>query len=157
MSSPLCVATGQTDVQHADVKLLTMASKNPAVVAAATLATIVLLAISGVAAGGAQAATHFPLSPMSQENALHKAQEYLRMESFSFQGLIKQLEYDQYSAEDAEYAASNVGADWNQEAAGKAKEYLKMESFSHGGLINQLEYDGFTPSQAEYGVAAAGL
>jgi hypothetical protein len=153
----LGVATGQTDVQHADVKLLTVAWKNPAVVAAATLATIVLLAISGVGAAGAQAATHFPLSPMSQENAVRKAQEYLRVESFSRQGLIKQLEYDHYSAEDAEFAVDSVAADWNQQAAGKAKEYLNMEGFSHEGLVTQLEYDGFTSSQAEYGVTAAGL
>lgn len=121
------------------------------------LATTALIAISGVAGAEAQAATHFPLSPMSQENALRKAQEYLRVDHFSHQGLIKQLEYDQYSAEDAEYAADNVAADWNQQAAGKAKEYLNMESFSHGGLVTQLEYDGFTSSQAEYGVGAAGL
>jgi hypothetical protein len=133
-----------------------------------------LLAISGVAASGAQAATNIgfdahalgigvrfepgsPLSPMSQENAARKAQEYLRTENFSAQGLIKQLEYDHFSADDAEYAVAAVTADWNQQAAGKAKQYLNMESFSHEGLVQQLEYDGFTPSQAEYGVAAVGL
>jgi hypothetical protein len=127
------------------------------------LATTALLAISGVAAGGAQASTSVrfeprqPLSPMSQENAVHKAQEYLRQDNFSHKGLVEQLEYDQFSADDAEYAVSSIPVDWNAQAAGKAKSYVKQDAFSHQGLVEQLEYDGFTESQAEYGVDAVGL
>ena len=121
------------------------------------LATITLLAISGVAAGGAQADTHLPLSPASQENAVRKAQDFLREDNFSHKGLVEQLEYDQFSADDAEYAVSSIPVDWNAQAAGKAKSYVKQDAFSHQGLVEQLEYDGFTASQAEYGVTAAGL
>ena len=121
------------------------------------LATITLLAISGVAAGAAQADTHLPLSPASQENAVRKAQDFLREDNFSHKGLVEQLEYDHFSADDAEYAVSSIPVDWNAQAAGKAKSFLKEDSFSHEGLVEQLEYDGFTASQAEYGVTAAGL
>jgi roadblock/LC7 domain-containing protein len=126
----------------------------------AALATAVLLAISGVVAGGAQAAPFnpaLPLSPASQQNALRSAKEYIAMGGYSHDGLIKQLEYEQFSEEDATYAADNVGADWNQQAAKSAKSYIAMSGYSHSGLVEQLEYEGFTSSQAEYGVAAAGL
>ena len=58
----------------------------------AALATAVLLAISGVVAGGAQAAPFdpaLPLSPASQQNAVQKAKDYLDYTAFSRQGLIK--------------------------------------------------------------------
>ena len=126
----------------------------------AALATAVLLAISGVVAGGAQAAPFdpaLPLSPASQQNAVQKAKDYLGYDAFSRQGLIKQLEYDHFSTEDAAFAVDSITVDWNEQAAKKAKNYLGYDAFSHDGLINQLEYDGFTPAQAEFGVAAAGL
>jgi hypothetical protein len=98
-----------------------------------------------------------PLSPASQQNALRAAKEYLDMTAYSHDGLIKQLEYEHYSAEDATYAADNVNADWNQQAAKAAKQYLDMTAYSHDSLVNQLEYEGYTATQAEYGVTAAGL
>jgi hypothetical protein len=132
------------------------------------LATTVLLAISGVAAGGAQAATfepglplspvgQLPLSPASQQNAVRKAQSYLEIAGFSRQGLIEQLEYDDFSTEDATFAVDSITVDWNGQAVKKAKSYLDISGFSRSGLIDQLVYDGFTPAQAAYGVANAGL
>jgi hypothetical protein len=131
----------------------------------AALATTVLLAISGVAAGGAQASPYEeplspvgqPLSPASQQNAVQKAKEYLDMSAFSRIGLIKQLEYEGFSAEDSTNAVDAIVVDWNQQAAKKAKEYLAMSAFSRSGLLQQLAYEGFTPAQAEYGVATTGL
>jgi hypothetical protein len=133
----------------------------------AAVAAAVLLAISGVAAGGAQAAPYepglplspvgqLPLSPMSQQNAIRKAESYLDYTSFSRQGLIAQLEYDDFSTEDATFAVDSITVDWNAQAVKKAKSYLDYTAFSHSGLIDQLEYDGFTPAQAAYGVAGAG-
>ena len=113
--------------------------------------------MSGVGVASAHADVRLPLSPASQENAVRKAQDYLRQDNFSHVGLVEQLEYDQFSPEDAEYAVSNISVDWNAQAAGKAKSYLQQDAFSHEGLIEQLEYDKFTPGQAAYGVAAAGL
>ena len=128
----------------------------------AALATTVLLAISGVAAGGAQAATFepaLPLSPASQQNAVRKAQQYLDYTAFSRQGLITQLvDAEHFSTDDATYAVDSLNVDWNEQAAKKAKQYLNYTAFSHDGLINQLiEAEKFTPSQAAYGVSAVGL
>lgn len=93
---------------------------------------------------------------IGQRNALASAKNYLSFTSFSYDGLIKQLEYEKFSHEDAVYAADNCGADWNEQAAEKAKAYLDMMSFSRDGLIEQLEYDGFTHDQAVYGAEQNG-
>lgn len=93
---------------------------------------------------------------LGQENALQKAYSYLAYTSFSYTGLIEQLEFEQFSHEDAAFAADNCGADWNEQAAKKAESYLEYTSFSRDGLIQQLEFEGFTKEQAEYGVAAVG-
>ena len=98
-----------------------------------------------------------PAAPtFGQTNALKKANEYLKVMAFSRSGLIKQLEYEGFSNSDAEYAAANCGANWNEQAAKKVKEYLNVMSFSREGLIKQLLYEGFTQAQAEYGVNAVG-
>ena len=75
---------------------------------------------------------------------------------FSYNGLIKQLEYDKYTTEQATYGANNCGAHWNEQAVKKAKSYLDIMSFSRDSLIRQLEYDGFTHEQAVYGAEANG-
>lgn len=94
---------------------------------------------------------------VSQRNALAKAKTYLRTMSFSYSGLIKQLEFDQFSNADAIYGADNCGADWNEQAAKKAKTYMNTMAFSRGGLIDQLKFDGFTTEQAKHGADAVGL
>jgi Host cell surface-exposed lipoprotein len=165
-------------VQHADVKLITRYWLPTAAATAVSIGLAApahaLLAISGVAAGGAQAATNIgldahvpgigvsfepPLSPASQQNAVRKAQDYLNYTAFSRQGLITQLvNEEQFSTDDATYAVDSLNVDWNKQAAKKAKDYLDYTAFSHDGLLNQLiEDEKFTPSQAEYGVAAVGL
>lgn len=94
---------------------------------------------------------------VSQQNAVRKAISYLNYSAFSHDGLVAQLEYDQFSHADAVYGADNSGADWNEQAAAKAKSYMSYSAFSRGSLIAQLEYDKFTQSQAEYGANAVGL
>ena len=94
---------------------------------------------------------------LSQQNALDAASTYLNISSFSYTGLIQQLEsYDQYSEEDATYAADHCGANWNEQAAKSAQSYLDISNFSRDGLIQQLKFVGFTDDQAEYGVSAVG-
>lgn len=88
----------------------------------------------------------------SKANALESAKSYLRSSEFSYEGLIDQLEYEQYSHEDAVYAADNCGADWNEQALKCAKSYLSFSSFSRQGLIEQLEYEKYTNEQAVYAV-----
>ncbi|MEW1821698.1 Ltp family lipoprotein [Arthrobacter sp. NPDC080031] len=105
----------------------------------------------------AEAAAKAAAGTVSQQNALRKAADYLGFSAFSRTGLIGQLEFEKYSAEDATWAVDRVKVDWNQQAAKKAKDYLGFTSFSHSGLADQLVFDGFTPEQAEYGVSQAGL
>jgi hypothetical protein len=81
---------------------------------------------------------------------------YLNYTSFSYNGLIRQLEYEGYTNKEATYGADNCGADWNYQATLKAEDYMDYSSFSRSGLITQLEYEGFTRQQAEYGAAAVG-
>ncbi len=95
----------------------------------------------------------------AQDNAIAKAKSYLGFSGFSKQGLIKQLEYDKFSAADATFAVEQIeataGVNWNEQAVKKAKSYLSFSSFSKDGLVNQLQYDGFTPDQAQYGANVA--
>lgn len=94
--------------------------------------------------------------PLGMQNALKKAKSYLDYSSFSYEGLIGQLEYEGYTHEQAVYGADNCGADWNEQAAKKAKSYLDYSAFSYEGLIKQLEYEKFTHEQAVYGVNNCG-
>jgi hypothetical protein len=98
-----------------------------------------------------------PTETVSQKNAVRKAKSYLGFAGFSHDGLVAQLEYEQFSHADAVYGADKSGADWNEQAAKKAKSYMDLSSFSRGGLIDQLLYEKFTQAQAEYGVDAVGL
>lgn len=91
-----------------------------------------------------------------QKNALKSAKQYLSFMGFSREGLIDQLEYEQYSREDAIYAVDNCGADWKQQAIKCAKDYLKTSAFSHDGLVEQLEYEKFTSEEAQYGADNCG-
>ena len=73
-------------------------------------------------------------------------------------GLIKQLEFEDFSRSEARWAVAHVRVSWYAEAVQAAKEYLRSGSFSRRGLIEQLESPygaGFTHSQAVYGVRKA--
>lgn len=96
-----------------------------------------------------------PQISSGQRNAVRSAQQYIDMTAFSRSGLIEQLEYEDFSTEDATYAVDSLNVDWNKQAALSAEQYLEMTSFSLSGLIEQLEYEGFTSAQAAYGANAA--
>ena len=98
-----------------------------------------------------------PEYTLEQEQAISKAESYLDYSSFSRTGLIDQLEFEGFSADDAEFAVDALDVNWNEQAAGKAADYLEYGSFSRSGLIDQLEFEGFTTDQAEYGVKAVGF
>ena len=99
-----------------------------------------------------------PATPatIGEENALQKANQYLRIMAFSYSGLIEQLEYEGYSHSEATYAADHCGADWNEQALEQAKDYLDSMAFSYSGLIEQLEYEGYTTAEATYAVDRCG-
>jgi hypothetical protein len=126
-------------------------------------ALVVTASVGAVALGWSPAASaenhigfgSIAASPMSEENAVRAAREYLSMTSFSHDGLIEQLVVgDGYSTADATLAVNSLTVDWNQQAVKAAREYLSMTSFSPQGLVEQLVVgDGYTQSQAEYGVS----
>ncbi len=91
-----------------------------------------------------------------QKNALSKAHDYLSFTAFSYSGLMKQLEYEGFTSEEAAYAVDNCGADWKNQAAQKALDYLSYSSFSHTGLVKQLEYEGFSAEEAAFAADSCG-
>ena len=93
----------------------------------------------------------------SQKNAGRSADRYLALEGFSRTGLIKQLEFEGYSPEDAAYGTDSQMVDWYAQSVRSAKKYLDIMPFSHSALVKQLEFEGYTPEQAENGVIANGL
>lgn len=93
--------------------------------------------------------------PREFQNAVRSANQYLNYTSFSRQGLVDQLLFENFSPDAAQYAVDNVDVDWNEQAAKKAQEYLDYTSFSRQGLVDQLLFEGFTAEQAEYGVSQA--
>jgi hypothetical protein len=106
---------------------------------------------------GVSFGAELPLSPMSQQNAVRAAEDYLEVSAFSRQGLIEQLEYSEFSTADATFAVDSITVDWNLQAAKAAQDYLEVSAFSRSALIDQLMYSGFTASEAAYGVSTTGL
>ena len=93
----------------------------------------------------------------SQEQAIASAVSYLDTMDFSKTGLIEQLQFEQFSAKDAQFAVDHIDVDWNVQAASAAQTYLETMAFSRGELIDQLEFEGYTTSQATHGVNTTGL
>lgn len=83
-------------------------------------------------------------------NAKKKAKDYIDLMAFSYNGLVKQLEFENFTHEEAVYGADNCGADWKEEAVEKAKNYLDMYGMSRQGLKDQLLFEEFTDEEAEY-------
>ena len=94
---------------------------------------------------------------VSQANAKRGAETYLDSMGFSRKGLIKQLEFEGYSKEDATYGVDSLNADWKEQAVRVGKQYLDSMAFSRKSLITQLEFDGFSKEEAEYGATQNGL
>lgn len=57
-----------------------------------------------------------PELSLSQQNAIDTARDYLDYTGFSRSGLIDQLEYEDYSTEDATFAVDYLDVDWNEQA-----------------------------------------
>jgi colicin import membrane protein len=98
-----------------------------------------------------------PSMSVSQESAVRKAEDYISMGGFSKTGLIKQLEFEQFSKEDSAFAVENIAVDWKEQAKIKAEAYMDMQGFSRSGLIDQLKFEGFTDEEANYGADQVGL
>ncbi|MEK8225850.1 Ltp family lipoprotein [Oerskovia sp. M15] len=118
-------------------------------------------AAAEAAAAEAAAAEAARIGTVAQQNAFRSAVSYLEYTAFSRTGLAGQLEFEDFSPADAEFAIARLeaegGVDWNVQAAASAAGYLDYTSFSRSGLVDQLIYEGFTAEQAEYGVSTTGL
>ena len=95
----------------------------------------------------------------SQQEAIETARKLLSEHPvfslhpyLSYSTLVKKLEREGYSHDDAVYAAANCGADWVDLARGCARNYLSYDSFSRQGLLEQLMWEGFTYEQAVQGI-----
>ena len=91
-----------------------------------------------------------------EKGALETALRYLSVSAFSPNGLVKQLQYEGFTMNEAVYAVNKCGADWNEQALKKAKTYLSVSAFSYRGLTEQLVYEEFHPTQANYAVENCG-
>lgn len=94
---------------------------------------------------------------VSQEykNALKSAQNYLDMSGFSKKSLEKQLEFEGFSEDSANYALDSVNVDWNEQALRSARVYYENMSMSKEEIFTQLSSDdgeGYTREQARYAV-----
>ncbi len=77
---------------------------------------------------------------------MRAAKNYLEYTAFSRKGLIEQLEYDDFSTEDATFAVDHITVDWNEEGSEVCEKLISTTQPSPvAGLIEQLEYYGFTP------------
>lgn len=88
---------------------------------------------------------------LGEKNAYRSASNYLNFTAFSYTGLVKQLEFEGFSHEEAIYGVEKCNANWNDQAEASAKNYLDFTAFSYTGLISQLEFEGFTHEEAVYG------
>lgn len=93
---------------------------------------------------------------LGEKNAALSAKQYIGFTAFSYEGLVKQLEFEGYSSEEAIYGADRCEADWFEQAVLKAEDYLAFTAFSYKGLITQLEFEGFTREQAVHGADSCG-
>lgn len=108
-------------------------------------------------AAASEAPKEAPKWSVSQQQAIRKAEQYIGMMAFAPPGLIRQLEFEGFTTEEATIAVENLDVDWSEQAAKKAKDYLKMQGFSRDALIQQLEFEGFTAEQAAHGADSVGL
>ncbi|EGO9268178.1 hypothetical protein DUC48_002682, partial [Enterococcus faecalis] len=88
--------------------------------------------------------------PLEYTNAKIKAEEYIKHSSFSKVSLYKQLQYEKFSDEAANFAVENISTNWNKQAVNKAKEYMESMNISKEKLKDQLLYKGFSNSEITY-------
>ena len=82
----------------------------------------------------------------SKYSAYVRAKQYLALEysAFSRQSLIDQLEFEGYNAEEAEYAADAVNADWTEQCLKRAELYRQYARVSDSDMKAYLKHDGFS-------------
>ena len=109
------------------------------------------------AAEAAPPADPFDSLTANQKAAFGKAESYLQLKGFSKAGLVDQLVFEGFAAEDAQPAVDILDVDWNAEAAKSAASYVSLTDFSYQGLVDQLIFEKYTPEEAAFGAASTGL
>ena len=98
-----------------------------------------------------------------EKKALEKACSYIDNyledhNGYSHEELVKKLQRNGFSAEEARFAADNCGANWNEQAAYQAGVYLVIyPNSTKDRIIDLLLYEGFTYAQALVGAQANGF
>jgi|GEM_PF-930182 len=95
-----------------------------------------------------------PLNPLRRRVELYISMDNI---GFSRDALIRQLESQGFTNEQATQAIDSINIDWNQQATKSARGYLQSreaskENWSRNDLIRQLEYEKFTEEQARFAV-----
>lgn len=96
--------------------------------------------------------------PREYVSALIKGQEYADRMYMSKKAVYNQLTSDygeKFSSDAANYAISNIKANWNKNALHKAKEYQEEQNMSPDAIYDQLTSDygeQFTPDEANYAI-----
>lgn len=99
-----------------------------------------------------EAETQAPKTKREAE-ALAVAKRYLTLMKgqFSQESLLRQLAFEGFSPEEAQYAVDNCGEDWFAAAKNRGQYYLELGGFSCQSLIEMLtEQEGFTLEEATY-------
>ena len=91
--------------------------------------------------------------PTQYQEVLERAKSFIESGEYSYSGLIEILEFAGYSNDEAEFAALNCNADWNNEAVQCAESYLDIKNMTKDELYGQLEYEGFTKEQISYALS----
>lgn len=94
-------------------------------------------------------------NPIEHNNALIKAEQYIKSSNFSKEKLYEQLIFEEYPQESARYAVENIKVDWNDQALKQAKKYQELQPMPISELKEQLTSssgENFTPEEAEYAI-----
>lgn len=90
--------------------------------------------------------------PAEYREALRDAQGFLDLTPFSRSGLVRQLTFDQYAADAAEWAADHLDINWRDQAVRAATDFLQFDDLGEAGLREKLGFEGFTPDEIEEAV-----
>ena len=91
--------------------------------------------------------------PTQYQEVIDDAKSFIEFGEYSYSGLIEILEFAGYSNDEAEFAALNCNADWNDEAVQCAEAYLDFKTMTKDELYRQLESEGFTKEQINYALS----
>ena len=97
------------------------------------------------------------LLAIERDNAIKKAENYLKSNIFSKKELIEQLKFEGFSPEISAYAVENISVNWSEECAKKAEAYLREYPYSRSVLYDDLKLEGFSHEEIEYALNAIGL